>query len=173
MNIFSKKAFYIAFKGLCYAIFCFLRGLNVSWRKRNFRNNGPVLLFTALFTKRRTLKFKAIFTIDFFAAVNYNYNPKQWALNHRNTQSGWKSTNHKLWPFEPVKFCFPRGPLKWLRQWKMQMSVGFWTSEFACFWKVQQYFIEALRLFPVTCWYKWQGWTWIETWKTWANFFNF
>ena len=45
---------------------------------------------------------------------NYNYNPKQWALNHRNTQSGWKSTNHKLWPFEPVKFCFLRGRLRWL-----------------------------------------------------------
>ena len=60
------------------------------------------------------LSSKAAFTIDFFAAVNYNYNPKQWALNHRNTQSGWKSTNHKLWPFEPVKFCFLRGRLKWL-----------------------------------------------------------
>ena len=79
MNIFSKKAFYIAFKGLCYAIFCSLRGLHVSWRKLNFRNNGPVLLFTVLFTKRRTLKFKAAFTIDFFAAVNYDYNHKQWA----------------------------------------------------------------------------------------------
>ena len=45
---------------------------------------------------------------------NYNYNPKQWALNHRNTQSGWKSTNHNLWPFEPVKFCFLRGRLRWL-----------------------------------------------------------
>ena len=108
MNIFSKKAFYIAFKGLCYAIFCFLRGLNVSWRKRNFRNNGPVLLFTVLFTKRRTLKFKAAFSIDFFAAV------KQWALNHRNTQSGWKSTNHKPWPFEPVKVYFLRDRLRWL-----------------------------------------------------------
>ena len=55
VNIFSKKTFYIAFKGLCYAIFCSLRGLNVSWRKLNFRNNGPVLLFTALFTKMQTL----------------------------------------------------------------------------------------------------------------------
>ena len=59
LNIFSKKAFYIAFKGLCYAIFCSLRGLNVSWHKLNFRNNGPVLLFTALFTKMRTLKLKS------------------------------------------------------------------------------------------------------------------
>ena len=60
VNIFSKKAFYIAFKGLCYAIFCSLRGLNVSWHKLlNFRNNGPVLLFTALFTKMQTLKLKS------------------------------------------------------------------------------------------------------------------
>ena len=60
------------------------------------------------------LSSKAAFTIDLFAAVNYNYNPKQWALNHRNTQSGWKSTNYKPWAFEPVKFCFLRGRLRWL-----------------------------------------------------------
>ena len=57
---------------------------------------------------------KAALIIEFFAAVNYNYNNKQWALNHRNTQSGSKITNHKPWPFEPVKFCFLRGRLKWL-----------------------------------------------------------
>ena len=50
----------------------------MSWLKVNFRNNGPVLLFTALFTKMRTLKLKSRrFTIEFFAAVNYNYNHKQ------------------------------------------------------------------------------------------------
>ena len=50
----------------------------------------------------------------FFAAVNHNYNQKQWALNHRNTQSGSKTTNHKPWPFEPVTFCVLRVRLKWL-----------------------------------------------------------
>ena len=32
------------------------------------------------------------------------------------TKKGSKSTNHKPWPFEPVKlkFCFLRGPLRWL-----------------------------------------------------------
>ena len=60
------------------------------------------------------LSSKAAFTIDFFAAVNYNYNHKQWALNHRNTQSGLKSTNHKPWPFEPMKFYFLRDRLIWL-----------------------------------------------------------
>ena len=32
----------------------------MSWHKLNFRNNGPVLLFTALFTKMRTLNSVAI-----------------------------------------------------------------------------------------------------------------
>ena len=45
VNIFSRMAFYIAFKGLGYAIFCSLRGLNVSWRKFSSKNNGPILLF--------------------------------------------------------------------------------------------------------------------------------
>ena len=35
-------------------------------------------------------------------------------MNHRNTQSGSKSTNHKPWPFEPVKFYFLRDRLRWL-----------------------------------------------------------
>ena len=56
-------------------------------------------------------------------------------------------------------------------KWKCQLA--FELQNLHVFEKVQQYFIEASRLFPVTCCYKWQGWTWIETWKTWANFFNF
>ena len=38
---------------------------------------------------------KAAFAIAFFAAVNHNYDHKQWTLKHRNTQNGSKSTNHK------------------------------------------------------------------------------
>ena len=57
-------------------------------------------------------------------------------------------------------------------KWKCQLA-KFELQNLYVFEKVQQYFIEASRLFPVTCCYKWQGWTWIETWKTWANFFNF
>ena len=67
--------------------------------------------FTALFIKLTKATFTTVF---FFAAVNHNYNQKQWALNHRNTQSGSKTTNHKPWPFEPVKFCVLRVRLKWL-----------------------------------------------------------
>ena len=74
--------------------------------------------FTVLFTNMRTLKFKATFTIAFFAVVNHNYDHKQRTLKHRNTQNGSNPpiTNHKPWPFEPVKvkFCFLRGPLRWL-----------------------------------------------------------
>ena len=67
--------------------------------------------FTALFIKLTKATFTTVF---FFAAVNHNYNQKQWALNHRNTQSGSKTTNHKPWPFEPVTFCVLRVRLKWL-----------------------------------------------------------
>lgn len=95
VNIFSKKAFYIAFKGLCYAIFCSLRGLNVSWHKLNFRNNGPVCYLLHFSQRCELLSWKATFTIEFFAAVNYNY-------------------NHKPWAFEPVKFCLRRHRLRWL-----------------------------------------------------------
>ena len=56
-------------------------------------------------------------------------------------------------------------------KWKCQLA-KFELQNLYVFEKVQQYFIEASRLFPVTSFYKWQGWTWIETWKTWANFFN-
>ena len=57
---------------------------------------------------------KATFTIAFFSAVNHNYDHKQQTLKHRNTQNESKSTNHKLWPFEPigVNFCFLRGLLR-------------------------------------------------------------
>ena len=41
------------------------------------------------------LSSKATFTILFFAAVNHNYDPKQWTLKHRNTQNGSKPTNHR------------------------------------------------------------------------------
>ena len=69
MNISSKKAFYIAFKGLYYAIFCFLSSLNVSWHKLNI---SEIMVQTL-----KLLSSKAALTIDFFAAVDYNYNHKQ------------------------------------------------------------------------------------------------
>ena len=31
--------------------------------------------------------------------------------------------------------------------------------------------LKASRLFPVVYRYRWQGWIWIEIWKSWANFF--
>ena len=100
MNIFSRKAFYIAFKGLCYAIFCCLRGLNVSWHKLNFRNNGPVLLFTALFT--------------FFAAVNYNYNHKQWAYEPQKHTKWIEINQSQTMTFWTRKVLSLRDQLRWL-----------------------------------------------------------
>ena len=83
----------------------------MSWRKLNFRNNGSVCHLLHVSESSPKPLSQLFF---FFAAVNHNYNRKQWALNHRNTQSGSKTTNHKPWPFEPVKFCVLRGQLKWL-----------------------------------------------------------
>ena len=64
----------------------------------------------------KVLSSKAACMIAFFIAVNHNYDHKQQTLKHRNTQNGSKSTNHKPWPFEPikVKFCYLRGLLRWL-----------------------------------------------------------
>ena len=77
-----------------------------------------VFMFTALSQTCELQSSKAAFTIAIFAAVNHNYDHKQWTLKHRNTQNGLKFTNHKLWPFKPikvhVKLCFLRGPLRWL-----------------------------------------------------------
>ena len=42
--------------------------------------------FTVLFTNMRTLKFKATFTIAFFAAVNHNYDHKQRTLKQKHTK---------------------------------------------------------------------------------------
>ena len=50
---------------------------------------------TALFNNTQTLTFDSQLTIVFFPAVNHYYDHKQWAMKHRNTQNGLKSTNHK------------------------------------------------------------------------------
>ena len=136
VNIFSKKAFYIAFKGLCYAIFCSLRGLNVSWHKLNFWNNGPVLLFTALFTKMQTLKLKSrlhnwIFLLPSIIITITSNEP----MNHRNTQIRSKSTNHKPWAFEPFKFRLLRHRLRWLTTTKNANVSGLLNFQICMFLK--------------------------------------
>ena len=77
---------------------------------------------------------------SFYAAVNLNYDNKQRTLKHRNTQNGSKSTritNHKPWPFESVKvkFCFLRGPLRWLTaaknaivSWLLNFRIGMFVK---------------------------------------------
>ena len=94
VNIFSKKAFYIAFKGLCYAIFCSLRGLNVSWHKLNFRNNGPVLLFTALFTKMWTLNMRSRLHNWFFCCRQLQLQSQAMSL--------WTTKTHKADRNQPI-----------------------------------------------------------------------
>ena len=53
--------------------------------------------FLRRFSHTRTLKFKSCFhnIIALFTIVNHNYYHKQRTFQHRNTQNGSKSTNHK------------------------------------------------------------------------------
>ena len=62
----------------------------------------------------RTLKFKSRLHNSVFRGRQSKLRSQ--AMKHRNIQNGSKSTNHKPGPFEPVKvkFCFLRGPLRWL-----------------------------------------------------------
>ena len=81
----------------------------------------------ALFTNMRTLEFKTRLHIALFAAVNLITitSNEPWNTETHKTDRNFHIyftdrnppiTNHKPWPFEPVKvkFCFLRGPLRWL-----------------------------------------------------------
>ena len=97
-------------------------------------------IITTLFTISQTLKFGSCLHNFIFAAVNHNnYDHKQRTLKYRNTQTDRNPpiTNHKTWPFEPVKvkFCLLRGLQWWLMAAKMQMLGGFLTSELCVFLK--------------------------------------
>ena len=76
------------------------------------------------------------------AAVNHNYDHKEGILKHRNTQNGSKFTNHRsqtmTFRTHLSKVLFlKRSAKKKKKKRKAQTPVGFWTSEFACFWKVR------------------------------------
>ena len=119
---FPKRHFVLfLYKGLCYAIFRSLRGLNVSWCKLNFRNNGPVLLFTVLFTKMRTLKLKSrLHTCNWIFCCHQLQLQSQamslWTTETQKADRNQPITNQ--WPFEPLKFCLLRHRLRWLRATK-------------------------------------------------------
>ena len=71
---------------------------------------------TALFTNTRTLKLKSRLYNFVFAAVNHNYDHKQWTLKLRNTQNESKSTNHRsqtltFWT-RLSKVLFPKRSIK-------------------------------------------------------------
>ena len=63
----------------------------------------------------------------------------------------WKSTNHKPWPFEPVKVYFLRDRLRWLTTAKNANVSWLLNFRICMFLKSAAILIEALRLFPVTC----------------------
>ena len=134
--LFQKGILYCFTRALLHYIFFkrFKMCLGINWISEIMVQFCHLLHFSQ---STPTLKFKIEFTIEFFAAFNYNncnyYSHKQWSLNHRNTQSGSKTTNHKPWPFEPVKFCFLRGRLKWLMAVKnanVCWLLNFWICMF-------------------------------------------
>ena len=112
----------------------------------------------------KLLSSKATFTIAFFTAINHNYDHKQWTLKHRNTRKGLKFTNHKsqTWPFElvKVKFCFLRGPLKWLTAVKHAIVSWLFNFRICLFlksalmkwpwWRQRQW--QKNNRFAKTCW---------------------
>ena len=62
-----------------------------------------------------------------------------WNTETHKTDRNPPITNHKPWPFEPVKvkFCFLRGPLRWLTAVKNAIVSWLLNLEFACLWKAQ------------------------------------
>ena len=74
-----------------------------------FNRSRNAFNFTALFKNMRTLKFKS-------RLHNCVFRCRQSWLRQNKTDPNPPITNHKPWPFEPfkVKFCFLRGPLRWL-----------------------------------------------------------
>ena len=74
--------------------------------------------FTALFTNMRTLKFLSrLHNCVFRCRQSYTITSNEpWNTETHKTDRNPLITNHKPWPFEPVKekVCFLRGPLRWL-----------------------------------------------------------
>ena len=75
-------------------------------------------VFTALFTNMRTVNKKPPSQLPFsLPSIIITITSKEpWNTETHKTDQNPPITNHKPWPFEPgkVKFCFLRGPLRWL-----------------------------------------------------------
>ena len=71
---------------------------------------------TALFTNMRTQKPPSQLRFSLPSIIITITSNEPWNIETHKTDRNPPITNHKLWPFEPVKvkFCFLRGPLKWL-----------------------------------------------------------
>ena len=112
----------------------------------NFQFTGTRLL---RFSKTRELwSSKAAFTIKFFAAVNHNSNRKQRTLNHRNTQNGPRSTNHKsenmtFWTHWS-KLLFPKRSAKIIDSSEK-------GKRLACLWQAQWSVILQKSTFKSGC----------------------
>ena len=86
-----------------------------------------VTLLTALFTNMRTLKFKSLSQLRFSLPSIIITNPE---TQKHKTDRNPPITDHKPWPFKPVKvkFCFLRGPLRWSTAAKN--TIVSWVSNF-------------------------------------------
>ena len=129
-----------------------LVGVPLGFKKMAFIAGCRCYKALLCFQKHKLWSLKAAFTIAFFTAINHNYDHKQQTLKQRNTQNGSKSTNHKSQGnlhFKPVEvnYSLLRGPQDDWQQQKMQTSVSFLTSEFACFGKAHKdIFLHRLKI---------------------------
>ena len=92
-----------------------------------------LLKITALFTNMQILKFKShlhncVFLLPSIIITITSKEP--WNTKTHKTDRNPPITNHKPWPFQPVKvkFCFLRGPLSWLTAAKN--TIVSWLSNF-------------------------------------------
>ena len=86
-----------------------------------FHHQVSSFLLTVLFTNMQTLKFKrrlhnCVFLLPSIIIMITSNEP--WNTETHKTDGNPPITNHKPWPFEPIKvnFCFLRGPLRWLKR---------------------------------------------------------
>ena len=78
--------------------------------------NFSSVMLTSLFTNMRTLKLKNRLQNCVFRFIITITSNESWNTETRKRDRNPPMTNHNPWPFEPVKekFCFLRGPLRWL-----------------------------------------------------------
>ena len=163
----NRHAFYHALVGVTYVQKCFILFRSFSATKE------IETLITALFINMRTLKFKSCLPQLRFSLpsiiITITSN-ETWNTETHKTDWNPPITNHKPWPFEPVKvkFCFLRGPLRWLTaaknaivSWLLNFRIGMFVKSalsvmlsiiftYGCICHTSCYWCRQIRSY---CWY--------------------